>query len=334
VLAAHLFTFSATAWFLTAGWIALGLVVYREYARTRERDEVGARPLLEERTLAPVKGPVLVGLANPKTVAPLMRIACALARRRDRAVIALNMVRIPRQLPRSEGRRFIDRAEPLLEAAVSVGREMDTPVYGALWVSSDIAQGMIEAIAEKRPSLVVLGWRGHTRASDRLFGATLDPVLLRCRADTALLRWRAGDHPIKKVLVGVTASPHAMLAIEVARDLAEELDLELRFLHVIKQGTRMDQATEEMFLAHREKIEHQVDLEITQAPTTAQGIIQASGEADLLVLGAAREGLVSQFIFGEKSRAIARRARCSVLLVKRRPGPAQSLLRRLFTRQS
>jgi nucleotide-binding universal stress UspA family protein len=57
-------------------------------------------------------------------------------------------------------------------------------------------------------------------------------------------------------------------------------------------------------------------------------------EADLLILGAAREGLVSQLIFGEKTRRIARRAPCSVLLARRRPGAGRSLLRRLFTKQT
>ena len=58
-----------------------------------------------------------------------------------------------------------------------------------------------------------------------------------------------------------------------------------------------------------------------------------SGQADLLLLGAAREGFVSQLLFGEKARTIARRARPSLLLAKRPPGPGRSLLRRLFTRQ-
>jgi amino acid transporter/nucleotide-binding universal stress UspA family protein len=333
-LAAYLFQFSATAWYVAAGWIAVGLMVFREYASKREKEETGARALLEERTVEPIKDAVLVAVANPKTVEPLVRLACAIARSRETSVIALHVMKVPAQLPRSEGRQFLDRAEPLFEAAVKVGETMDTPVYGALWVSSDVQKGLLEAIVEKRPSLAVLGWRGYTRARARLFGTTLDPVLRASPVDTVLLRWRDKKAKFKHVLVGVTASPHARLAVDIAKALDAELKAECRYLHVIKRGTQMDRATEEAFLNEKDEGPPPLDLEVVQARTTAAGIIEASKEADLLILGAAREGIVSQLVLGEKTRTVARRAKSAVLLVKRRPGKGLSLLRRLFTQQS
>ncbi len=330
LLAAHLFQFSATAWYVAAGWMAVGLVVFREYASKREKEETGARALLEERTVEPIKDAVLVAVANPKTVAPLVRLACAIARSRETSVIALHVMKVPAQLPRSEGRRFLDRAEPLFEAAIEVGEEMKTAVYGSLWVSSDVRKGLLEALAEKRPSLVVLGWRGYTRARARFFGTTLDPILRAVSVDAALLRWRGKRAEFKRVLVGVTASPHARLGIEIAEALEGQLGAECRYLHVVKQGTAMDGATDREFL---ENGEPEVDLEVVHARSTAEGVIEESKDADLLILGAGREGVLSQMVFGEKTRGMARRARSAVLLVKRRPGAGRSLLRRLFTRQ-
>jgi nucleotide-binding universal stress UspA family protein len=333
-LAAYLFRFSSMAWYVTAGWIALGLVVFREYASKREKAETGARPLLEERTIEPIEDAVMVAVANPNTVEPLTRLSCAIARQRGTAVIALHVVKVPAQLPRSEGRRFLDRGERLFDTAVKIGEEFKVPVYGALWVSSDIHQGVLEAVAEKRPSLVVLGWRGYTRARARFFGTTLDPILLRAEADIALLRWRNRQGKLERVLVGVTASPHARLAVEIGQALESELKAKCRYLHVIKRGTAMDQATERAFLAEVTGDKPGLDLEIVQARSTAQGMIEASAEVDLVILGAVREGLLSQLLFGEKTRAVARRARRSVLLVKKRPRRGLSLLRRLFTRQT
>ncbi len=333
-LAAYLFQFSATAWYVAAGWIAVGLVVFREYASKREKEETGARALLEERTVEPIKDAVLVAVANPKTVEPLVRLACAIARNRNTSVIALHVMKVPAQLPRSEGREFLDRADPLFEAAVKVGEAMETPVYGALWVSSDVQKGLLEAIVEKRPSLAVLGWRGYTRARARLFGTTLDPVLRASPVDTVLLRWRDDKAKFKQVLVGVTASPHARLAVGIAKALESELKSECRYLHVIKRGTQMDKATGEAFLNGGDGAPAPLDLEVVQARTTAAGIIEASKDVDLLILGAAREGIVNQLVFGEKTRTVARRAKSAVLLVKRRPGKGLSLLRRLFTQQS
>jgi len=333
-LAAYLFRFSATAWYVAAGWIAVGLVVFREYASKREKEETGARALLEERTVEPIKDAVLVALANPKTVEPLVRLACAIARSRETSVIALHVTKVPAQLPRSEGREFLDRAEPLFEAAVKVGEAMDTPVYGALWVSRDVQQGLLEALAEKRPSLAVLGWRGYTRARARLFGTTLDPILRASPVDTVLLRWRGKEVKFKHVVVGVTASPHARLAVDIAKSLESELKAACRYLHVIKRGTRMDRATEEAFLNEKDEGPPPLDLDVVQARTTAAGIIEASKDADLLILGAAREGIVNQLVLGEKTRSVARRAKSAVLLVQRKPSKGLSLLRRLFTQQT
>ncbi len=333
-LAAYLFRFSSKAWYVTAAWIFVGLIVFREYASKREREATGARALLEERTVTPVKEPVLVALANPSTVQPLLRVACAVAKNRNTSVVALHVIKIPRQLPSSEGRQFLDRADPLFEAAVEVGASMGVSVLSSLWVSESLQGGLLDAIAEKKPSLVVLGWRGQTRARDRLFGTTLDPVLRGCSADTVLVRWRSKRRKLERILVGVTASPHARLCVEVARALEREVGAKPRYLHIIKRGTAMDDATERAFLKGTPADESTVDLEIVQARTTASGIVEACEEADLLVLGAARESLLSQLIFGEKPRSIARRVRCSVLLARRRPGAGRSLLRRLFTKQT
>jgi nucleotide-binding universal stress UspA family protein len=333
-LAGHLFRFSPLAWYITAGWIGLGLLVFREYAGKREREETGGRALLEERTIEPIEGAILVALANPNTVEPLMRVGCAVARQRDTAVIALHVIKVPAQLPRSEGRRFLERSEPLFDAAVAVGEEMKTPVYGALWVSSDLHKGVLEVIGEKRPSLVLMGWRGYTRARARLFGTTLDPVLLNAGTDVALLRWRNRKRKVEKAVVGVTASEHALLAIEIAQALEQHLSTEPRYLHVMRRGAPMDDATEKAFLRERGNGAPEIDLEVVQADTTADGIVEASKDADLLVIGAAREGILSQLVFGEKPRGVARRARCAVLMAKRGTGPVRSLLRRLFTKQA
>lgn len=331
-LAAYLFRFSSTAWYVTGAWIVLGLIVFREYARKREREETGAKVLLEERTVAPIKDPILVALANPDTVEPLTRLACALAKHRGTSVIALHMLQIPRQLPRSESREFLDRSEPLFEAAVAVGEKMDVPVLGSLYVSDRLHKGLLEAVAEKDPAVLVLGWRGG-RKKGSLMGTTLDPVLRASPVDTLLLHWHDKGARFSRILVGVTASPHAQLGIEVAQALEAQLKAKPRYLHVIKRGTPMDGATTKTFLDKATGEDSDVDLDIVQARSTAAGMIAASKDVDLLILGAAREPILSQLIFGEKTRSVARRASCSVILAKRRPGPGRSLLRRLFTRQ-
>jgi nucleotide-binding universal stress UspA family protein len=149
-----------------------------------------------------------------------------------------------------------------------------------------------------------------------------------------LLHWHDKKAKFSRVLVGVTGSRHARLCLQAAEALESELRSKVRYLHVIRRGTAMDSATERAFLRDNADGKPPLDLDIVQARTTTGGIIEASEETDLLILGAAREGILSQLIFGEKTRRIARRAPCSVLLAKRHPRPGVSLLRRLFTKQT
>jgi nucleotide-binding universal stress UspA family protein len=95
----------------------------------------------------------------------------------------------------------------------------------------------------------------------------------------------------------------------------------------------MDKETIDALLSSESKGAPQLDLDVVRAASTSKGIIAESQEADLLVLGAAREGILNQLVFGEKTRSIAETARCTVLLTKRRAGKGRSLLRRLLTKQ-
>ncbi|NIR02491.1 MAG: universal stress protein, partial [Gemmatimonadales bacterium] len=132
------------------------------------------------------------------------------------------------------------------------------------------------------------------------------------------------------MVVGVTASPHAKLALEIAEAISRDSGGKVRHLHVVKAGTGMDPETIRNYLTDDARKHGAPAIETVEATTTAKGMLEHSKEADLLVLGAAREPILRQYMFGDKTQRVARAARCPVLMVKRHPSPAQSILRRLF----
>lgn len=341
LLAVYQYTFSPEAWFVSVGWLVLGLVVYAFYIRRLEREE--EQVLSQERPQRPVSEyRVLVPVANPATTPELIRLACAIAKRRNGDLIALGVVRTPKPLPlragRALAREYHDRTS-LVQRAVSLARDQGVQCYSLLKAARSVSQGILTTIEEEKCDLVVMGWRGWTvdKQNTTVLGHTLDPVVGSARCD--VLVYKSNGHPLdsaERLMVGTTASPHCQLAVELAPLLAHEFGASVEYVHIIKKGTEMDPKTVERYLSHRgpvrgkEDLERRLDLRVEEAESTAKGLVNYSREHDLLIIGAAREGVVPQLLFGVKSHAVAKLSPASVLLVKARRKGARSWFSRMF----
>ena len=72
------------------------------------------------------------------------------------------------------------------------------------------------------------------------------------------------------------------------------------------------------------------DLMVGHTPAIAGGIALASRDFDLVVLGAAREPIFRQVLFGEIPEKVARYSPASVLVVKQYEGHVRSMFKRMF----
>jgi amino acid transporter/nucleotide-binding universal stress UspA family protein len=312
------------------GWIVFGAYVFFHHSRTLEKEEHGSKVVLEEREVTRPRCHVVVLLADPRSVRPLIRVAAAVSKAIDSAILAVRIVQVPRQLPIAEGRRFVDAERPLLDSAVKAGRACGVAVYTMVRVAQRIDQAALETLTERRTELVLLGWRGGARGrKGHVLGSVLDSLILRAPCDVGILRAQH-DLKCKSVLVGVTASPHAKLAVEVGEAIARECHATVRNLHVVKQGTGMDPKTIRAYLSDEARERGAPAVEVVEAESTADGLIEQARRADLLVIGSAREPLLQRYLLGDKTQRVARAVRCPVLIVKRHPSAANSILRRLF----
>ncbi|HUT74590.1 MAG TPA: amino acid permease [Armatimonadota bacterium] len=316
------------------GWMVLGLYVFYHHSRRLEHEERGSKVVLEEREVTRRPHQIVVLVSSPESVEPLITVAAALGKATESEILAVRIVLVPRQLPIAEGRQFVNEARPLLDEAVAQGGRLGVPVYTMVRVAQSLPQAVLETLEERHAELVVMGWRAGRRGQrGHVLGSVLDPVILRAPCDVAVLRpGRDGkEFSLDSILVGVTASPHAKLAVEIGQALAQQSGGRVRYLHVVKEGTGMDAKTMHDYLTDAARRRGAPTVEIAHATTTAGGILEFSREADLLVIGAAREPLFEQYFFGDKTQRIARVARCAVLMVKRHPSAPRSILRRLFT---
>ena len=129
---------------------------------------------------------LLVSLANPATVGPLVDLA--LLAREPRAAEPLAAVSVvPSGPEQAEG---VVRAERVLSSAVVHAAGAEAAVLPLVRVETNVARALARAAAETRATVVVTGWDGSAAAERVLFGSVPDRVLVETEA--AVLVVRAG----------------------------------------------------------------------------------------------------------------------------------------------
>jgi nucleotide-binding universal stress UspA family protein len=117
-------------------------------------------------------------------------------------------------------------------------------------------------------------------------------------------------------------------AIALARNTVESTRVVL--LHVTLTGTDSTAAEARARNAFRraaEGLDYPVEERVVTAPTAVDGILQAAGDCDLIVIGASKERLFRNLLLGNVSSQVAEQAKCPVMLVKRRSSMLNALLR-------
>jgi amino acid transporter/nucleotide-binding universal stress UspA family protein len=330
-LALYQFTFQPLAWYVTIGWIVLGLIIYYGYS---EKQAEAVKPQVLERPLparVSAENMVVVPLHNPDHVDILLDYARPLAISRQEELVAYSVVEVPRQLPISEGLRFTQHREGLLKAAREHGASNHYPIATDLVVAHRATEGILSGAKRYGADLLVMGWKGYTDTGDRIFGEVADQVIRHAPCDLALLKVGSTTRP-KRCLFPTAGGAHAQLAAEMLNALAPAFGLEVTACYVTPPGA----GEEERQMADRwirktvERLDPGLDIEskVIEAKSIAGGIALESRDYDLVVLGAAREPYLQQVVFGEIPEKVARFSPASVLVVKRFEGQVRSLLKR------
>lgn len=196
-------------------------------------------------------------------------------------------------------------------------------------------------------------------------GSVIDDVAVRAQCDLAIVAYRPGQlesgpeddrddeparHSIETILVPTSGGPHAPLAVGLALELAEEYGARVRSVYVGEEGlsegdrhageARIRSTLEEMRTAAAEILHHdlreivitsdQVERQVVEASDVVEGIVAASGRADLIFIGSSEESFIDQVLFGSIPRQVAARADCPVVMVRRHRGLPRFWLRRLW----
>lgn len=175
---------------------------------------------------------VLVPVANPATVAPLLELASQLGDAEDGCVVPVTVVS-----PRSSVQALAEAHEGIAEAErVVTGR--GGRATGQVVTCDHPAEGVLEAIRQTDATLVMMGWRGRSSTSD-IFGRLIDTVVGRSSVPLAIVR--LGTSPFRRVLFPVSPDhllPGGGRGLDLAATLAGRLgDAAVEPTTVLRTGT-------------------------------------------------------------------------------------------------
>jgi amino acid transporter len=331
-LALYQFKFQPIAWYVTAGWILVGLLLYFSYFEKQAAPEM-PQVLVPGRAVVPAPAyTVLVPAYNPDTLDTLLDLATPIARAHNGRIVTLAVVEVPRQLPIHEGMRFAHHKDRLFRQAREYAVEHRIPLDTDLVIAHHVHDGILDAARRLDADLMVMGWKGYTNTRERVFGEVADQIIRHAPCD--LMLFRADGRSLQRVLFPSAGGTHARLAAEFLGLLAHERRMKVTVVYVVSPDATTEERTEAEHWVDKTvaRFGEPLDVErrLIEARTVAGGIALASKDFDLVVLGAAREPLFQKMLFGDIPEKVARHSPVSVLVVKRYEGRVRSLLKRLL----
>jgi amino acid transporter/nucleotide-binding universal stress UspA family protein len=331
LLALNLFSYRPIAWYFGIGWIVAGLLAYYTYFSKIEAMERPKEILLEE-VLVSRDYSVLVPVATQEQARILGQIGAILAQANSGEVLALHVVRVPPQLTLGEGRLLLKGGRSYLETVIQQAKEREVPVHTIIRLGRNVAEAVRKTVDENASDLVVLGWPGYTNTAGRLYGSVIDPIVDDPPTDIAVVRYRA-RRPVRSILVPVAGGPNSRRAVKMAAVMAmagEAGPARVTLLHVVPIGARNGALVraQQVINYTLEGINYQhIEPRVVEGPNVVDAVLRESEGYDLIILGATNEPLFENLLLGNIAEQIAKRAKITVIMIKRRSSQLHSFLR-------
>ena len=245
-------------------------------------------------------------------------------------VLHSHHVELPAYLGEQQWARLQGELQAARASAEQHLRDFAAPALGDLAPTAQITavdappvDGLLQAVQERHPDLVVLGSHGHNRLNQFLLGSVSAGVLREVTAPLLVTRQRLDSEPtaarIEHVLCPVNYTETATVGLQTAASLAARLGARLSIVHALEHDG--DRAAERERLCQWVPPQVRADCTWETAPVlrgpAAESIVRAAQEmgADLIVVGGRRRSLLTATLLGATTERVVRHATCPVLTV-------------------
>ncbi len=269
---------------------------------------------------------ILVPLSRPDQAAILSTFILPVARGEQARVILLH-IRRPRFQALNESVEEADEEDWLSQAAQSF-QNAEVRVDVVRRVAQSVAGGIRDAVEEFKPDLLALSWRRPGPDEEEDEDVTLHELLMDVPCDLVVWRGNQAAPPPHRVLIPSAGGPNVILGFQFAQDFHQAYGSRIIVMRVLPRNAGDDEvqaaqkAMEErtrQILADLAIPPDAVSYQVVRASSPEEGILQMATplHADVVIIGASREGVIHRIRFGEIPEKVAARAQAPVLVIKR-----------------
>jgi chloride channel protein, CIC family len=273
-------------------------------------------------------GRLLVPISNPNTAESLLKIACAIASENHYEIECLQIILIPQHQLTAETPVSTLASRQMMDKVSQIAQSQEIAIHTQIRVAHDVAEAILETIAERHIDLLVMGWLGINAKAGFIFGSVVDTLIRQAACSMALVKF-----PTERVIkdlpmrfdrwllpsAGGPNSRHAMKLLPALLSLAQQPEVIL--CNVISKETATETAQRDLDRTVK-VLQKRIDAPIQpiqqQHESIADAIVELAidKECDVIMLGATRMGLLQQVIQGNIPEAIARQSQCTVILIR------------------
>ncbi len=263
---------------------------------------------------------ILVAAANPKTLGMLMGTACAIARKFDGEIIALNVVEVPQGTPLRKGLADFSQQRLLLSRAENIARRERVRFDKMIKLSHRLSHGILETAEEEDCNFIIMGRTGPEKMLEKILTTVVDIVLKEAPCNVAIVHGEKMGQ-IKRVVVTATDNVNSLLAAELSPALVDKFKSELAVLHAISRDAGAEEEAQARrwmdSFAERAKLTVKGERRIVKADKPAQAIADQIHKGDLLLMGASKGGTLEQLLFTSVPEKVAERIAVPMITFKR-----------------
>ena len=358
LLALSLVSLSLLAWGTAIVWLSAGLIIYLVInVPNRTKWEVDPnRVLLESRAALRLEAAseglrtVLVPVKDRYMASSLGMLGAIFAHQRQSELFALHVAKLP-GMELAMPQDYLDMIDRhLTQSAVLHAKHLEIPHRELTLVGRHVGQS-INAIARRYHSeLILFGWPGAQVGSKHAFGSVIDligsnppcdivvahfnsrwqrprRILIPSRGQGANLRM---TFEITRMIVGYYAALDALKAEQGEEDLPAPIQVRTMYAVTSQEDEENVPLVRQNSLELAEAAGVETTFNVIEANNIEDGILSASRNADLLMLGASDEGFFTQHFRGTIPERVMRKSSANVIVNRKYQGQVSNILRQFM----
>lgn len=275
----------------------------------------------QRREPATGRGRLLVPLSAPQTAPQLMTLACAIASAQNYELECLHIVQVPESIPPSEAPLQLEAAFALLDEATAIAHQASLTIHVQIRAAHAVGCTLLEVIKERHIDLLLMGWHRQTATPGRVMGPAVETVIRHALCTVMVVRLRTTS--FRRWLIPTAGGPNSRTALELLPGLLTLGVLEdIRLCCVCLEESGIKQVREQvramarsLELSHHHRVRHHLLLSDSVASTVVN--LSHKHRSDVILLGASREGLLSQMINGNVPLDITLQSDATVILIRK-----------------